>query len=475
LRRGLIETLASTVTSWRDGVADDTVISGASGTQGPPPSADRTEMRGYVKARRAALVGSAIALVLGIIWAGHWVRSESARYSAADNLVVSIESSAHQIDTVLWRLLARAAVGDLEPGDVADAGRDVSDDGGELLEMYEELQELGVDSEPLAQPMARYLASVERQIELLQSGDVDGVIEENEQSTIGAFEDLDDSLDGIVPVYADRNAVARAIADGGSVAITVFAALIAAFSVGRVRKIDAAERMIESKDQFIATVSHELRTPLTGVLGLSRVLTDDTANSLEPAEQHELLLEISRQAQEMGNLVEDLLVSARSEINQLSVQIAPTSLVDAIVEVGTSLEPLLHKPLHIVTDGDVNVAADPLRLRQIIRNLITNAERHGGPSIVVRIDQTAGGTALIVADDGEPLAQRDRERIFEPYEQSNTIKASPTGSVGLGLAVSRALARRMGGDLTYRHRNGFAEFCVTFAPVSFLEHASSGR
>lgn len=429
-------------------------------------------MRGFANTRRALLVGGAGLLVIGVIWAGHWVRAGSARYSAAEQLVVSIESSAHQIDTVLWQLVATAALGEAGPDDASDAADNIQDDSDELREMFAELQELGVDSSPLVDPLNAYLDSVGHQIELMARGDVDEVIAENERRTRRAFEDLDDRLDTIVPAYAERTTFARAIADGGSIAIAAIAALIAAISMGRVRKMDAAERMIEAKDRFIATVSHELRTPLTGVLGLSRILTEESGVALEPAERHELLLEISRQAQEMGNLVEDLLVSARSEIDQVSVELEPTSLVDAITEVGTSLNPILHKPLHLVTAEDVTVAADPLRLRQILRNLVTNAERYGGPMIVVRIEQAGSGVTLVVADDGEPLAPRDRERIFEPYEQSRNRRNVPTGSVGLGLAVSRELARRMGGDLTYRHRNGFAEFCLTFAPVSSLHRGA---
>ncbi len=154
------------------------------------------------------------------------------------------------------------------------------------------------------------------------------------------------------------------------------------------------------------------------------------------------------------------------------MELEPTSLVDAVTEVGTSLEPLLTKTLHIVTRDDVEVTADPLRLRQIIRNLVMNAEKHGGPSIVVRIEQFNGATHLVVADDGDPLNVRDRERIFEPYEHSSRFHSGPTGSVGLGLVVSRELARRMGGDLTYDHRNGFAEFRVEFAAVSFLDRST---
>jgi len=439
--------------------------------QDRPGQADSHTMRRTPSFRVVLVVVATVGLLLAI-WTGQGLRSDADRYADADHLTLQLEATAHETATVIWRLVARAATEADARTDFQDSIEEIERVSTNLTEIYQELAALEVDTNRIEETLTDYLASIDRQIVFLEAGDLDSVIQENEQVAARAFVRLDGQVEGLLPLYQERVNTARSLANAGSIVVTVVAAVVAAVVVGWVRTLASSERMIDAKDRFIATVSHELRTPLTGVLGLSRVLTDQSAAALEPGEQQELLLEISRQAQEMGNLVEDLLVSARSEINKLSIQLEPTSLVDAVSEVGTSLGPLLSKTLHIITREDVQVAADPLRLRQIIRNLVMNAERHGGPSIIVRIEQYNGATHLVVADDGDPLSIRDRERIFEPYEHSSQFRSGPTGSVGLGLAVSRELARRMGGDLTYDHHNGFAEFRVQFASITFLDRSS---
>jgi signal transduction histidine kinase len=87
-------------------------------------------------------------------------------------------------------------------------------------------------------------------------------------------------------------------------------------------------------------------------------------------------------------------------------------------------------------------------VRQIIRNLLTNALRYGGPNIEVVMSSTAGARAVAVIDDGAGISQADRERVFVAYERAHHAEGQP-GSVGLGLTVSRTLAELMGGSLTY--------------------------
>lgn len=110
------------------------------------------------------------------------------------------------------------------------------------------------------------------------------------------------------------------------------------------------------------------------------------------------------------------------------------------------------------------VDADPQRIRQIARNLITNAQRYGGPAIRVVVGNEGRRGVLEVRDNGEPISLASRSEIFEPYTRANQ-RSGVTASVGLGLTVSRRLARHMGGDLVYSHDGNEAVFSLTLASV----------
>ena len=100
--------------------------------------------------------------------------------------------------------------------------------------------------------------------------------------------------------------------------------------------------------------------------------------------------------------------------------------------------------------------ADPIRVRQIIRNLLTNAARYGGSSVRVETGASAGRASICVIDDGDGVADPVAKHLFEPYGHDAASQSSE--SVGLGLHVSRTLARLMGGDLSYERASGETRF-----------------
>ncbi|MGD2102005.1 MAG: GAF domain-containing sensor histidine kinase [Acidimicrobiia bacterium] len=207
------------------------------------------------------------------------------------------------------------------------------------------------------------------------------------------------------------------------------------------------EELVESKDRFVATISHELRTPLSAVLGFAEELKSQ-ASSFEPHETTEILELIAEQSRDMADMVEDLLVAARAEIGTVSVR---PEVVYLRSQAEAALVMLGSPGAHTidVVGGPGKAWVDPARTRQIIRNLITNAVRYGGSDVVIEASTADGVTTLSVRDSGTPLDPSQWERIFEPYERAHD-RATTTGSVGLGLSVSRQLARLMGGDLVYR-------------------------
>lgn len=220
------------------------------------------------------------------------------------------------------------------------------------------------------------------------------------------------------------------------------------------------EDMLESKDLFVAAVSHELRTPLTAVVAFAEMLRDRT--DLDPTEREEFLGLIAEQSREASYLIEDLLVAARLDSDELSVSTQPTVLRPEIL---TVVSPFAGERSievdHAATDRVV--LADPGRLRQIIRNLVGNAVKHGGLSVAVTAEVDDDTCHLIVRDNGPGVPPGAEAALFEPYRHGEQRDDQPM-SMGLGLNVSRRLAELMGGTLTYRRRDGHTEF-VLVLPV----------
>lgn len=208
--------------------------------------------------------------------------------------------------------------------------------------------------------------------------------------------------------------------------------------------VDLADRVRE-KDDFIATVSHELRTPLTAVVGLGNELL--ASDDLSQDERRELLELVVSQARDITHLVEDLLVGARADAGTITISSEPIDLRQEAQTVVSTTD----TALRIEAPSEYPPAlGDPVRVRQIIRNLAVNADRYGGPSRRVVIKAEVDTVLLEVRDTGTPLEEEDRVRIFEPYTRAHD-RPGVTVSVGLGLSVSRRLARMMGGDLVYDH------------------------
>ena len=220
---------------------------------------------------------------------------------------------------------------------------------------------------------------------------------------------------------------------------------------------DRLEALVRSKDEFVASVSHELRTPLTAIYGLSLELqARREAFSVEELDQMVGL--IAEQSSDLSNMIEDLLVAARAELETMKLNLEQVDLVAEAAAVVDATGTAAQGRLPIQISGEVApVVADPLRVRQILRNLLTNADRYGGDD--VRVELFAGNRYVVVAvvDDGPGVPPGFEESIFHPYQSAHAVSTQPS-SVGLGLAVSRRLARLMGGDLHYSRRDDRTRF-----------------
>lgn len=223
----------------------------------------------------------------------------------------------------------------------------------------------------------------------------------------------------------------------------------------RAQTRERLESSLSSKDQLIGSVSHELRTPLTAVVGLAEELRA-AGETFDLAMREELLGMIATESSEMVALVEDLLVAARSEDGNLPV--FPERVDLALLAQGVVSSLQVPEGVTIEVDDVDSVAfGDPVRIRQILRNLFTNALRYGGPEISASFGTSDGIAWAEVHDNGQGIGEQDRASIFEPYGRASggtTVKAS----VGLGLTLSRRLARIMDGDLRCVPADGGATF-----------------
>jgi signal transduction histidine kinase len=221
--------------------------------------------------------------------------------------------------------------------------------------------------------------------------------------------------------------------------------------------LEMKEHLVESKDQLIASVSHEIRTPLASIVGFVQLLRE--TSDLSPDERDEMLQLLVQQSGDLTNIVDDLLVAAKTDIGQLEISEVAVDLRAQAAQAVESLDPESRKQVNLPDDA-VRCLGDPARVRQIVRNLISNAFKYGGPRVEVQTEAVQETGVLRVCDNGDGVDEDDRVRIFEAYQRADA-QPDLAHSLGLGLHISRTLARRMGGDLSYRYHDHMSIFELT--------------
>ncbi|MCU7327559.1 aerobic respiration two-component sensor histidine kinase ArcB [Escherichia albertii] len=242
----------------------------------------------------------------------------------------------------------------------------------------------------------------------------------------------------------------------------------------RKRYQDALERASRDKTTFISTISHELRTPLNGIVGLSRILLDTELT----AEQEKYLKTIHVSAVTLGNIFNDIIDMDKMERRKVQLDNQPVDFTSFLADLENLsalqaqqkglrfvLEPTLPLPHQVITDGT--------RLRQILWNLISNAVKftqQGQVTVRVRYDE---GEMLHfdVEDSGIGIPQDELDKIFAMYYQvKDSHGGKPATGTGIGLAVSRRLAKNMGGDITVTSEQGKGSiFTLTIHAPSVAE------
>ncbi|MEX1124619.1 MAG: ATP-binding protein [Acidimicrobiia bacterium] len=220
----------------------------------------------------------------------------------------------------------------------------------------------------------------------------------------------------------------------------------------------------DAHNSVLRTVVHEFRTPLTGISGLAAVLEDPSLRA--SAEAAEMVAMIRTEAEDMSQLTDDILASAGLESGQLEIRAEPVDMA----EMAEKAIAVFHRrgiEIDMAVDSGT-VVADDFRLRQILKNLVSNAIKYGGPHIRITGVEGLDSYELQVADNGAGVPDEILDRLFDPFPHGG--KGAPSQSVGLGLFIVRELAVAMDGAVTYQRIDDMTTFTVRL-PVEEVETA----
>lgn len=208
-------------------------------------------------------------------------------------------------------------------------------------------------------------------------------------------------------------------------------------------RIEAEKQVGKAKDQFIADVSTELRAPLASIYGFSESLLDK--GFIDP-QAGDLVGLINQQSAELARIVEDLMVAAHDEDAPLPLA---RETIDMEKEITEAVAAFRKRGNSVGgTWGSGSVLGDPLRVRQILRNLIANAVQHGGPDVRIYGDSAGSRYVVSVEDNGSGVPSHLADKLFTRFVHADDAE-SAEDSAGMGLAVANTLAEAMGGSLDY--------------------------
>jgi PAS domain S-box-containing protein len=236
----------------------------------------------------------------------------------------------------------------------------------------------------------------------------------------------------------------------------------------------ALRDMDRRKDEFLATLAHELRNPLAPIRHAAQISRIPTATEAQKRWSHEVII---RQVQHMSLLLDDLLDISRITRGTLELRLVSTDLagaVEAAVETARpSIEIKRHRLFIDVPSEHVKVAADPLRLAQVLSNLLTNAAKYTDPDGEIRLSARAEDDSVVirVADTGIGIAPETLPTVFEMFSQLHNGRDRSEGGLGIGLSLAKGLVELHGGTIEARsdgHGLG-SEFIVKLPHGASLE------
>jgi PAS domain S-box-containing protein len=244
---------------------------------------------------------------------------------------------------------------------------------------------------------------------------------------------------------------------------------------------EEAEQASRTKSQFLTNMSHELRTPLNAIIGITEMLREDAEDRGE-GDLVEPLERIHRAGNHLLKLINEILDLSKIEAGRLELSLEDVELAHLLHEVAKTAEPLAGRNgnrLQVrLADGLGRMGVDPIRLRQVVLNLLSNAckfTERGEVVLEARREPSGQGDWIVVsvADTGIGMTPEQMGRLFQEFMQADALTTSKYGGTGLGLAISRKLCRLMGGDIHVESAPGKGSRFTIRIPAHATAHPSA--
>ena len=260
---------------------------------------------------------------------------------------------------------------------------------------------------------------------------------------------------GVLSLSAARRGTFRAEEQGTlhAIADEIAVAIESARLFDELRRVEAQREAQRVKAELISAVSHELRTPLGFIRSYATTLLSEDIAPIDLATRQTFIQIIDEEAAKLQQMIDDLLDASRFQSGRLSLETELVAL-DALVEdVGARARPMLEETGHALStvhrDGELRVVVDPLRIEQVLRNLLDNAARYSEPETRVElvVHRENDEAVVSVTDRGDGIPEDEREAIFEPFYRGENSRRRRVRGTGLGLAICRAIVEAQGGRL----------------------------
>lgn len=232
-------------------------------------------------------------------------------------------------------------------------------------------------------------------------------------------------------------------------------------------ELKRAEITNQSKSELLANMSHEIRTPLNSIIGFAHILYDDTT-ALSNDVIKEFASNILTASKDLLALINDILDLTRVEIGKMQLQIQQFSVKEVVESVKRVLKPALdEKKVKLETfyeDGALSIFADPLKFKQILYNILSNAIKFSPPDAMVKLEihNSGEGIELRITDRGIGIKKEDIDKLFKPFVQVGDNK--PGNGTGLGLALTKRLVELHGGTIWINSEFGMGTTVLVYIP-----------
>lgn len=222
--------------------------------------------------------------------------------------------------------------------------------------------------------------------------------------------------------------------------------------------ITRQKQLEKMRSEFVANVSHELRTPVTIIKGFAETLKEDD-HVLEAAEKKRFLEKIERNTERLDHLLRDLLLLARLESTEFVLHLEPVDMEEFLkdfVDQWSTTPDMGAIKSTLKIEGPITISADPIRLGQVLTNLLENVRRHAKGATQVSVTTRTSGENLILAieDNGAGIPAKDLPHIFQRFFRVDKGRSRESGGTGLGLAIVKHIVAQHGGEIRARSMEG---------------------